>query len=71
MGIHGILLDKCGTCAPVSKLTARNGNVQCRETHEAGPRAIRHTARPRRESSGAPGCILKAGTPLTGNRKQN
>ena len=51
----------------VSKLTARNGNVQCRETHEAGPRAIRHAARPRQELRGAPGCIPKAGTPLTGD----
>ena len=47
---------------PVSKLTARNGNVQCREAHEAGPRAIRHAARPRQELRGAPGCIPKAGT---------
>ena len=59
--------EKCGTCTPVSKLTARNGNVQCRETHEAGPRAIRHAARPRQELRGAPGCIPKAGTPLTGD----
>ena len=58
--------DKCGTCTPVSKLTARNGNVQNRETHEAGPRAIRHAARPRQELRGGGGCIPKAGTPLTG-----
>ena len=56
--------------APVSKLTARHGDVQCRETHEAGPRALRYAARPRQGFSGGPGCIPKAGTPLTGGQSK-
>ena len=54
----------------MSKLTARHGDVQCRETHEAGPRALRYAARPRQGFSGGPGCIPKAGTPLTGGQSK-